>query len=79
MLFPLRTGEPYLEQVLVREVVPGVDLEDEHVVDSGVPPAVGVDAQQEEELDEQEAAAMDPHQRPHVLVSDDHSAWREYK
>lgn len=51
------------------EVVAGIELEYEHVVDSGLPPAVGVDPQQEEEFDEQEAAPIDAHQRPHVLLA----------
>lgn len=52
--------------MLVREVVARVQLEDEHVIDARLPPAIRVDAQQEEELDEQEASAVDPHQRPHA-------------
>ena len=64
-----------LKQVLVGEVAPGVELEDEDVVDPGLPPAVRVDAQQEEELDQQEAAAVDPDQGPHVLTADEHYAW----
>lgn len=64
-----------LKQVLVWEVVAGIDLEDEDVVDSSLSPSVRVDAQQEEELDQQEAAPVDPHQRPHVLVVDEHSTW----
>lgn len=59
--------------MLVREVVSGIDLEDEDVVDSGLSPSVSVDAQQEEELDQQETTPIDPHQRPHVLQADEHS------
>lgn len=44
------------------------------MVDSGLPPPVRVDAQQEDELDQQEAAPIDPHQWPHVLEADEHSA-----
>lgn len=62
-----------LKQMLVREVVSRIDLKDEHVVDSGLPPPVGVDAQQEDELDQQEAAAVDPHQGPNVLQAEKHS------
>lgn len=62
--------------MLVREVVPRVDLKDKHVVDSGLPPSVGVDAQQEDELDQQETAAVDPHQGPNVLQAEKHGAWR---
>lgn len=58
----------YLKEVLVGEVVAGVELEDEHMVDPRLAPAVRVDAQQEEELDQQEAAAVDPHQWPHVGI-----------
>ena len=39
------------------------------MVDPSLPPAVSVDAEQEEELDEQEPAAVHAHQRPDVLVS----------
>lgn len=60
----------YLEQVLVRQVVAWVQFEYEHVIDSSLSPAVCVDAQQEEELDEQEASAVHPHHRPHVLVTE---------
>ena len=60
------------------EVVARVDLEDEDVVDPSVSPAVGVDAQQEEELDQQETAAVDPHQGPDILVFDDHSSWKQW-
>lgn len=59
-----------LKQMLVREVVARVDLKDKHVVDAGLPPAVGVDAQQEDELDQQETAAVDPHQWPNVLQAE---------
>lgn len=65
-----------LKQMLVREVVARIDLEDKHVVDSGLPPSVGVDAQQEDELDQQETAAVDPHQWPNVLQAEEYSAWR---
>lgn len=58
--------------MLVREVVPRVDLEDEDVVDSGLSPSVGVDAQEEDELDEQETAPIDAHHRPHVLEAHKH-------
>lgn len=57
----------------MREVVARIYLEDQHVVDSGLPPPVGVDAQQEDELDQQEAAAVDPHQWPNVLQAEKHS------
>lgn len=62
--------------MLVREVVARIDLEDKHVVDSGLPPSVGVDAQEEDELDQQETAAVDPHQWPNVLQAEEYSAWR---
>lgn len=58
----------------MREVVSGIDLKDEDMVDSGLPPSIRVDAQQEEELDQQETAPIDPHQRPHVLQAEQHSA-----
>lgn len=61
--------------MLVWEVVSGIDLEDEHMVDSGLPPSVSVDAQQEKELDQQETASIYPHQWPHVLQADEHSTW----
>lgn len=61
----------HLKQVLVREVVSGIDLKDQDVVDSSLSPSVSVDAQQEEELDQQETAPIDPHQGPHVLVADE--------
>lgn len=64
-----------LKQVLVWEIVSGVDLEDEDMIDSGLSPSVSVDAQQEEELDQQEATPIDPHQGPHVLHADEHSTW----
>lgn len=64
-----------LKQVLVREVVSGIDLEDEDVVDSGLSPSVCVNAQQEDELDQQETTSIDPHQGPHVLEADEHSTW----
>ena len=57
----------------MREVVSGIDLEDEDMVDSGLPPPVCVDAQQEDELDQQETAAIDPHQWPHILEAEKHS------
>lgn len=64
-----------LKKVLVWEVVSGIDLKDEDMVDSGLSPSVCVDAQQEDELDQQETAAIDPHQWPHVLEADEHSTW----
>ena len=54
--------------MLVGEVVAGIELEYEHMVDPRLPPAVGVDPEQEEELDEQEAATIDAHQRPHIVL-----------
>lgn len=54
--------------MLVGEVVAGVELEYEDMVDPCLSPAVGVYAEQEEELYQQEAASVDPHQRPHVMV-----------
>lgn len=62
----------HLKQVLVRQVVSRVDLKDEHVVDAGLPPPVRVDAQEEDELDQQEAAPVDAHHRPHVLEAHEH-------
>lgn len=61
-----------LKQVLVREVVSRIDLEDEDVVDSGLSPSVRVDAQEEDELDQQETAPVDAHHRPHVLEAHKH-------
>lgn len=62
----------HLKQVLVREVVSWIDLKDEDVVDSSLSPSIGVDAQQEEELDQQETAPIDPHHRPDVLRAEEH-------
>lgn len=64
-----------LKQVLVWKVVSRIDLEDKDMVDSRLSPSISVDAQQEEELDQQETAPIDPHQRPHVLIADEHSTW----
>lgn len=61
--------------MLVREVVSGIDFKDEDMIDSSLSPSVGVNAQQEEELDQQETAPIDPHQRPHILVANEHSTW----
>lgn len=66
---------PHLKQVLVWQVVARIDLEDEDMVDSGLSPPIRVDAQQEDELDQQEAAPIDPHQWPHILEADEHCAW----
>jgi len=62
-----------LKQVLVWQVVSGINLKNEDVVDSSLPPSVSVNTQQEEELDQQETTTIDPHQRPHVLKADEHS------
>lgn len=62
-----------LKQVLVWQVISRVNLKDEDMVDSILSPAVGVNPQQEEELDQQEAATIDAHQRPNVLVASDNS------
>lgn len=62
-----------LKQVLVWKVISGIDLKDEDMVDSGLSPSISVDAQQEEELDQQETASIDSHQRPDVLKADEHS------
>jgi hypothetical protein len=59
--------------VLVGEVAARVQLKDEHVVDPRLAPPVRVNAQQEEELDQQEATTVDTHQRPHVLIPDEYS------
>lgn len=64
-----------LEQMLVGEVVSGIDLKDKDMVDSGLSPSIRVDAQQEDELDQQEAAAIDPHQWPNVLQAEKYSTW----
>lgn len=47
-------------QVLLRQVVAWIELEDEHVVDAGWAPAVDVDADQKEELDDEEGASVQP-------------------
>lgn len=60
-----------LKQVLVWQVVPGVDLKDKNVVDSSLSPSISVDAQQEEELDQEETATVDPHQRPHSVIAEE--------
>lgn len=57
----------------MREVVSGIDLEDEDMVDSGLSPSVCVNTQQEDELDQQETSSIDSHQGPHILVADEHS------
>lgn len=56
----------------MREVVSWIDLKDEDVVDSSLSPSIGVDAQQEEELDQQETTPIDPHHRPDVLRAEEH-------
>lgn len=67
--------QSHLKQVLVRQVVSRVDLKDEDVVDAGLPPSVRVDAQEEDELDQEEAAPVDAHHRPHVLKAHEHHTW----
>lgn len=62
-----------LKQMLVGEVVSGIDLKDKDMVDSSLSPSIRVDAQQEDELDQQEAAAIDPHQWPNVLQAEKYS------
>lgn len=62
-----------LKQVLVREVVSRVDLEDEDMVDSGLSPPIRVDPQEEDKLDQQETAPVDAHHRPHVLEAHEHN------
>lgn len=69
----------YLKQMLVGQVVPGVQFEYEHVVDPSLPPAIRVNAQQEEELNEQEAATIHPHHRPDVLIMEENSTWMKNK
>lgn len=64
-----------LEEMLVGEVVSGIDLKDKDMVDSGLSPSIRVDAQQEDELDQQKAAAIDPHQWPNVLQAEKYSTW----
>lgn len=51
-----------LEEVLVREMLPRIDLEDEHVVDAVVPPAEDVEADvgAEERADEAEPVEAHP-------------------
>lgn len=64
----------YLKEMLMGQVAARVQLENEHVVDPSLPPAVGVNAQQEEELDKQEAAAVKANQGPDVTVLNQHNA-----
>ena len=48
------------------QIVPGVQLEDEDVVDADFPPPVGVDAQQEDHEDDEEHAPVHLDGRPVV-------------
>ena len=60
----------------MREVVAGVELEDEHVVDTGRPPAVRVDAEEEDHEEDEEGAAVHAQCRLPVrlvLLSREHS------
>lgn len=60
-----QTQRPYysenggqLHQVLLREMVSGIQFEDEHVVDSGRTPTVNVYTDEKYELDEKEWASV---------------------
>lgn len=57
-----------LHDVLLGEVVPGVQLEDEHVVDAGRAPAVHVDAHEKQKYDQQQRAPVKPDHDPPVGV-----------
>jgi len=54
--------------VLLGQVVPGVQLEDEHVVDAGRSPTVHVDAHEEQKYDQQQRATVEPNHDPPVSV-----------
>lgn len=64
-----------LKQVLVREVISGIDFKDEDMIDSSFSPSISVNAQQEEELDQEETTPIDSHQRPDILFANEHSTW----
>lgn len=59
----------YLKEMLVGQVIARVELEYEDVVHTSLSPAVRVDAQQEQELNEQKTTSINSYQRPDVICS----------
>lgn len=57
-----------LHDVLFRQMVPGVQLENKHVVDAGRPPAVYVDAHEEQKYHQQQRTPVQPDHHPPVRV-----------
>lgn len=57
-----------LHDVLFGEMVSGIQLENQHVIDAGWTPAVDVDAHQEQKYDQQQRAPVQPNHDPPVRV-----------
>lgn len=58
-----------LYQVLFCEVVSGVNLEDEDVVNPRRPPSIDVDSNEEEEDDDEEGAPEEPENYLHIVTT----------
>ncbi len=50
------------------KIVSRVQLKDQHMIDTRLPPAIRVNPQQEEKLNQQETATVDAYQWPDVLI-----------
>lgn len=55
---PVNYKSGNLNELVIREVIPWVEFKDQHVVDPGRPPTVGVDAEEEDEEDDEEKWAV---------------------
>lgn len=65
----------YLKQMLMWKIISRVQLKDQHMIDTRLPPAISVNPQEEEKLNQQETAAVDAHQWPDVLITNEKSTW----
>ncbi len=61
--------------MLMWKIVSRVQLKDQHMIDTRLPPAIRVNPQQEEKLNQQETATVDAYQWPDVLITNEKSTW----
>lgn len=61
--------------MLMWKIVSRVQLKDQHMIDTRLPPAIRVNPQEEEKLNQQETATVDAYQWPDVLIMNEKSTW----
>lgn len=59
-------SKAYLKEMLMGQVAAGVELKDEDVVHSSLPPAIGINTKEKEEFYQEETTSIDSYEWPHI-------------